>query len=449
MSPPITRRTFLTGAAGAGVVGVSAAAAAHNQIGRALGISGSTHPSVAASTSRPVSLRAGKGVLVLVTLYGGNDGLNTVIPYADPAYLAGRSTLGYQPSEVLTLDRQLGLHPNLTGLKSLWDAKQLAVVLGVGYPNPNRSHFRSMDIWQSAVPETDEVTGWLGRWLDLGRDDPMRALSLGPTLPKVMEGAKTAAGAIPSGRLALPGKGRLDAAFASLNAPFPSEGALATRIAQSGTDLLTVVQDVGQILANQPSNAVGSGNLEPAVTAPTTAPPTTTSPGKPAGAPSRPGAAGALAAQLDVVARLIKGGAPTQVYAVSLGGFDTHATEKDNHARLMGELDTGIAGFLKSLDGDPEGDAVVVMTYSEFGRRVAANASGGTDHGTAAPLFVAGRPVKGGFYGEQPSLTDLDQGDLKFSTDFRSIYGTMIEKVLGLDQKSILQGKTFPTLPLV
>jgi uncharacterized protein (DUF1501 family) len=187
----------------------------------------------------------------------------------------------------------------------------------------------------------------------------------------------------------------------------------------------------------------------PTTTLPTTTLPTTAATSKAASAPARPATAGALATQLDVVARLIKGGAPTQVYSVSLGGFDTHATEKDNHARLMSELDTGIAGFLKSLAGDPKGDSVVVMTYSEFGRRVAANASGGTDHGTAAPLFVAGRSVRGGFYGEQPSLTDLDQGDLKFSTDFRSVYGTMIERVLGLDQKSILQGKTFATLPLV
>jgi uncharacterized protein (DUF1501 family) len=266
MSFPITRRTFLAGAAGVGVAGVTAAAAAHTRIERALGLSSSTHPSTPATSARQTTLAHGKGILVLVTLYGGNDGLNTVIPYTDPAYLAGRPTLGYQPNEVLTLDRDLALHPNLTGLKSLWDAKQLAVVLGVGYPNPNRSHFRSMAIWQSAVPETDEVTGWLGRWLDLGGDDPMRALSLGPTLPKVMEGAKTAAGAIPTGRLALPGKGRIDADFAALETPFTGQGELASRIAQSGTDLLTVVQDVGQILANQPSNAVGSGNLEPAVT---------------------------------------------------------------------------------------------------------------------------------------------------------------------------------------
>jgi uncharacterized protein (DUF1501 family) len=146
------------------------------------------------------------------------------------------------------------------------------------------------------------------------------------------------------------------------------------------------------------------------------------------------------------VARLIKGGAPTQLYAVALGGFDTHASEKDNHARLMGELDASIDGFLKAFDGDPKGDHLIVVTYSEFGRRVSANASGGTDHGTAAPLFVVGRPVKGGFYGEQPSLTDLDQGDLKFNTDFRSVYATLLDKVLGVDPKAVLAGGTFPTL---
>ena len=406
MAPmPLSRRTFLTGAAGAAAV---AGLAAHRPLEQALGLS---------STTRKPHAVAGKGILVVVTLYGGNDGLNTVIPYQDSAYLAGRPSLGYQPSQVIPLDTQLALHPNLTGLKTLWDAHQLAIVLGVGYPSPSRSHFRSMDIWQSAVPGTDEITGWLGRWLDTGGDDPMRALSIGPTLPKLLAGARTAAGSIPSGQLHLPGAGRFDTTFATLERAFTGESGLAARVAQSGTDLLTLLHEVGRILEPTPAPATAS--------------------------PS------SLAGQLDVVSRLIKGGAPTAVYSVSLGGFDTHAAEKDNHARLMTELDAGISGFLKSFDGDIHGDRVVIMTVSEFGRRVTANASGGTDHGTAAPLFVAGHSVKGGLYGEQPSLTDLDQGDLKFTIDFRSVYATVLDRVLGTDPKSVLNGRTFPDLALL
>ncbi|MDP9074335.1 MAG: DUF1501 domain-containing protein, partial [Actinomycetota bacterium] len=175
------------------------------------------------------------------------------------------------------------------------------------------------------------------------------------------------------------------------------------------------------------------------------------------GRPARARAAGAagaaqvntLAGQLDLVATLIKAGSPTKVYQVSMGGFDNHATEKDTHARLMAELDSAIGGFMGSLKASPAGDGVVLMTFSEFGRRAAQNASGGTDHGTAAPLFVVGRAVKGGqFYGAEPSLKDLADGNLKFTTDFRSVYSTMLARVVGVDPKVTLTG-SFPLLELV
>jgi uncharacterized protein (DUF1501 family) len=167
---------------------------------------------------------------------------------------------------------------------------------------------------------------------------------------------------------------------------------------------------LGEVLAHQPPSQ-----------SPATA-------GAPAGDQSNP-----LSRQLDVVARAVKAGLPTRVYAVSLGGFDTHADEKQTHARLLGQLDDALAGFTAALAGDRRGDAVVTVVYSEFGRRVAANASGGTDHGTAAPVFVAGPRVRGGFYGDEPSLADLDQGDLRFTTDFRSVYATVLERVLGVE----------------
>jgi len=439
--PPITRRQLLTGAAGASALG-AAAYAAHAVLG------GGGHPArtapAASQAGSPAGepapgpahatgpTHSGRGTLVLVTLYGGNDGLNTVVPYADPVYAASRPTLAV--TDPIHLSTALGLHPSLTGLKQLWDGGHLAVVLGVGYPEPNRSHFRSMDIWQSAVPETDVGTGWLGRWLDTQAHDPMRALSLGPTLPLLLQGARTAASAVPSGRLALPGGATVTALVEAIGATYNGEPALAVDVARSAGDLLTVLHDVAAILAAQPPSdaATGGANLEPATTAPATT-----------GAAN---AGGALAAELDVVARLIKGGAPTQLYSVSLGGFDTHADEKANHDRLMGELDAAVSGFLSSVASVP---GVVLATYSEFGRRVASNASGGTDHGTASALFVAGTGVKGGLYGSQPSLTDLDQGDLKFSTDFRSVYATLAEKVLGVPAADVLNGKTFDLLPFL
>jgi uncharacterized protein (DUF1501 family) len=157
---------------------------------------------------------------------------------------------------------------------------------------------------------------------------------------------------------------------------------------------------------------------------------------------------GPLDGQLALVARLVKAGSPTRVYGVNLNGFDTHANEKDTHARLMGELDKGVSGFFKDLGDHPAAGRVVLMAYSEFGRRVAANASGGTDHGTAAPVFVAGPAVKGGFYGDEPSLADLDQGDLKFTTDFRSVYATLLQEVVGVDAKTSL-GSSFPPVPFL
>lgn len=427
----ISRRQFIAGTAGVGLAGGAALAVAHHPFARAAK-AGVTR------SAAPPKVTPGHGILVLLTLYGGNDGENTVIPYRDPAYLAGRPTLGYQPNEVIALDNELALHPNMTGFKSLWDAKQLAIVRGVGYPNPNHSHFRGMDIWQSAVPETDELSGWIGRWLDTGGDrDPLRSLALGPTLPKVVSGKKVAGSSIPAGVLALPDGARLEGPFATLETGQPA-GTLAGRIGQSGADLLKVIHSVKDVLASQPASAFAT-SLEPAATdLPTTG-------SKPAPRPAK----NALTSQLDTVARLIKGGLSTQVYVVAVGGFDTHVNEKLNHAALMAELDSGVTGFIQAMARDPRGKDVVLMTFSEFGRRVAQNASGGTDHGTAAPLFVAGPGVKGGFYGDQPSLTDLDQGDLRFTTDFRSVYATVADRVLGIDPKSVLEGKTFPSLSFV
>jgi uncharacterized protein (DUF1501 family) len=411
---PITRRQFVLGGLGAGVAGAAG-----------LSLSRQPGPKRAAPSSSTPPLN--DGILVLLTLYGGNDGLNTVIPYENGSYLGGRATLGYQPDQVLPLGDGLGLHPNLKQLKGLWDTRRLAIVRGVGYPNPDRSHFRSMDIWQSAMPEEQVVTGWVGRWLDLSGNDPLRAVSVGGSLPRSFGGEKAAGAAVPVGELTLPGSPAVRSAFAAVSQPSAGASPLAARVAQSGKDLLAVDDAIAHLLAGQPDNgeaAAGATSLEGT------------------------GGANALLPQLQLVAKLVKAGSPTRVYGVSLGGFDTHANEKETHARLLADVDEAVGAFFKSLEGSPQSGRVVLVAYSEFGRRVAANGSNGTDHGTAAPMFVAGVPVKGGFYGEEPSLTDLDNGDLKFTTDFRSVYATLLEELIGVEAKASL-GKPFVGVPFL
>ncbi|HEY3467521.1 MAG TPA: DUF1501 domain-containing protein [Amycolatopsis sp.] len=386
----VNRRRFLTAT---GVTAAAALAAGATQVdwGQLL----------SAAQENPLDPDA--GVLVVVTLYGGNDGLNTVVPAGDPAYQDARSELAYKPEEVLDLGEGLGLNPGMKGFKGLWDGGQLAVLRGVGYPKPDHSHFRSMAIWQTASPETSVPTGWLGRWLDATGDDPLRAVSVDPVLPPLLAGERTAAASLPVGGLKLP-EGALGKAFEDLGAAQPGEGFWQARAARSVTDLHRAVQTLGK---------PGEGGKK---------------------------AKGELAAQLDVVAGLIEAGVPTRAYSVSLGGFDTHADERGTQQRLLTELDGALTPFVQRLAKYDRGKQATVLVYSEFGRRVTANASQGTDHGTAGPVFVLGPRVKGGFHGAEPSLTDLDDGDLKLSTDFRDVYATLVEDVLGTDAGKVLPG---------
>jgi uncharacterized protein (DUF1501 family) len=419
----VNRRRFMTGAAGVGALG----AAAMFRPWQAL---------LEAADRNP--LEPGTGVLVLVTLYGGNDGLNTVVPYADSRYHDARRELAYEAGQVRRLDDHLGLNPSLEGLAKLWGERRLAIVQGVGYPKPDRSHFRSMDIWQTASPERPVHTGWLGRWLDATGTDPLRAVAIGATLPLLLAGEKTAGAAVPLGPLAIP-TGRQGEAFRGVEAPDAERSPLAARIAQSGEDLLTVAARLQSVLAGvgerEQSGPVleGSGGKGGVELAPMPGLATGHGPGR----GKRAGRGGELADQLDVVARMVKAGVPTRVYNVSLGGFDTHADEKGTQERLLGELDAGIAAFFEALGDDPRGRGVVLAAFSEFGRRVAANGSDGTDHGTAAPVLVAGRPVTGGLYGEAPDLGDLDDGDLRFTTDFRRVFATLLERVLDSDPEVV------------
>ena len=381
-------------------------------------------------------LTPGQGVVVLVTLYGGNDGLNTVIPYADPAYHDSRPDLAYAASDILDLGDGLGFNPAMTGLHELWQRKLCAVVRGVGYPQPNHSHFVSMDIWQTATPGEPTGSGWLGRWLDALPDDQIRALkaiSVGGTLPPLLGGTKTAGSSLPIGQFRLPRPGPLDNGFMALGQPSAQDSALAAYASRDVADLFTVAKTFSPALASASTTAgktaaKGVGKAKAA-----------------AGGAAKAAKTSALAQQLDIVAECINASVPTRVYSVSLGGFDTHSAEKGTQSQLWGEVDKAVVDFQNAIAAGPHGKNVVTVLYTEFGRRVKANANEGTDHGTAGPVLVVGEPVNGGFYGEQPSLTDLDDGDLKFNTDFRSVYATLLDKVLGADPAQVL-GQDQPRL---
>ena len=402
---PVTRRRFLafSGVAAAGALAASATKINWTDL-------------VAAAERTP--LDPGAGVLVMVTLYGGNDGLNTVVPAADPAYSSARAELAYRPDEVLDLGEGLGLNPGMTGLHELWKSDQLAVLRGVGYPKPDRSHFRSMAIWQTGSPTTAATTGWLGRWLDATTTDPLLAVSLDTLIPPMLAGAKVAGASLPVGGVKVP-KTALGRSLGLLGRPDTADGLWQARAAKAIADLGTVQK-----------------TLEPAVKKPDEEPDENdeNSQGASAGGQSE------LARQLDLVATLIELGVPTRVYSVSLGGFDTHSDERGTQQRLLTELDTALTKFQARLAATERGRQVVTTVYSEFGRRVTANASDGTDHGTAGPVFVLGRGVSGGFHGAEPSLTDLDDGDLKAGLDFRSVYASLLGSVLGAEPGGVLDG---------
>lgn len=359
-------------------------------------------------------LADGSGVLVIVTLYGGNDGLSTVIPYADDAYYDARPDLAYAPKDVLPLDGQLGLNPAFTGLSQLWKDRNLAIVRGVSYPKPDRSHFRSMDIWQTASPTEPVHTGWIGRWLDATGDDPLRAINIGSVLPVLAVGHKHTASALAGDSAPVPNE--ISGTLTALGKEEPNDSAQVAAICTAYRSTQEFGEAVTPILGTSESTVM----IDPSAGGLTSTPPSE-------------GAPNPLTNQLNVVANCVKAGLATRVYTTALGGFDTHADEREPQRRLLAVLDEALTLFLREMSTNRYGKNVVVLVYSEFGRRVAANASQGTDHGTAGVAFVAGTPVKGGFYGDQPSLTDLDEGDLKGTVDFRDIYHELLTKTIGAD----------------
>lgn len=387
MSPcDFNRRQFLkyTGAAGAATM---AATLSMDDVAQAANV-----------TPLPV----GTPILVIVTLYGGNDGLNTVVPYLDPAYLSNRPGMSLDASQILPLSDSLALNGTMTGFQSLWTANKLAIVLGTSYPNPNLSHFSSMAIWQSGSPVEEISSGWIGRYLDSLPRDPFRAIGIDSTLTPLLAGDHRVGSMVPIGGLQVP-DGSLATQLKLLAAASHHDTALVAAAAGSIGDLFSL-----------------SSTLTPALQ---NAPPSSASP---------------LARQLDAVANMITANVPTRVYSVALGGFDTHADELSQQNALVGQLSDAITAFLTQIGTTARANDVVVMVYSEFGRRVQANGGEGTDHGTSAPVFVAGNRVAGGFYGEQPSLTNLVQGDLAVVVDFRDVYASMLEDVLDTAAGKIL-----------
>ena len=388
----ISRRKFLKLTTGAVAVGAAANFLTLDEIAEA-------------AINRP--LAAGTPILVMVTLYGGNDGLNTVIPYKDPVYFSSRPSISYKAETMLPLDAELALNPSMTGIKSLWDQKKVAIIRGVGYPKPDHSHFSSMAKWQTASPEKHISSGWLGRWLDSQPEDPMLAISLGSVLPPLLAGNKISGSALPLGGLVIP-KGTFATQCIQLSTPAKADSKLLAAAATSMRNLFSVSTSIQPVLKSPAPVAVDLPTAN----------------GGNAGGDSN------LSQQLDVVAKLIAAGSPTKVWSVSLGGFDTHANEANAQAELLGVVSSGITRFMSQLKSTTRSNDVTVVVYSEFGRRVKGNASQGTDHGTSGPMFVIGERVNGGFYGDQPSLTKLIDGDLAVTTDFRDVYATILESVL-------------------
>jgi uncharacterized protein (DUF1501 family) len=381
---------------------------------------GSVVPQFVARTAQAAA--PGKdNIIVVLELSGGNDGINTVIPYADDIYHKARPTLRQAKDSLVRLDDHVGLHQALGALKPTWEAGQLAVVQGVGYPNPDRSHFEAMDIWQSADPKRESKTGWLGRGaVEFKGTTGVPLLHVGPgNLPLAMTGAP-GGGAVSvndknSFRLEITGgepdkKNARRKLLADLSNPAgKSEDDLASFVRRRQVQTLTAIETLRELLEGK--NAIQRyGYYE-------------------------------LQRKLQLVAGLIAKGFGTRVFYVSLGSFDTHAGQGPSHARLLTELADSIGTFFRTLKDTGNDKRVRLMTFSEFGRRVYENGSQGTDHGAASCLFMAGPSVKGGVVGKHPSLKDLDVGDLKYHTDFRRVYATLLDGWLGCDSKTVLGAK--------
>lgn len=357
--------------------------------------------------ARAAAEATGDNTLVVVQLTGGNDGLNTLVPYSNGAYYAARPTIGIPKKDVLTLNADLGMHPALAPLTRAWDDGELAWIENVGYPNPNRSHFASMAIWHTADPTQAAREGWIGRLAEkIG--DPFCATNLGGTPPK----------ALLSDTLVLPSIEALDTFELKLPAGIEAgfEQVLAAR--RSG-EADFVARATRGMMANTSRVQRNLSKYKPGARYPE----------------------GPFASALRDAARLIASGTGQRVLYTSLRGFDTHAGQRPDQDELLGTLASALAAFRADLEVQGLADRVTVMTFSEFGRRVQENASAGTDHGQGGVMFALGRGVKGGVHGDSPDLEDLDGGDVRYRQDFRGVYAQALDRWLKLDAPAILGGR--------
>lgn len=355
-----------------------------------------TVPAFLARAARATGPKPDARALVVVQLDGGNDALNTVVPHADPEYAKLRPRLRIDPKQLVTLNDSLGLHPALKPLDKLWDGGRLAVVPGVGYPNPSRSHFQSMAIWHTARFEEEEVRaspGWLGRALDAGGGES--CVVAGET-PQAVRGRRAAAVSLTRAEdLLLTDP---EAVKAAVGTPDRADHLLAF-VRRQAADATAGAERVAALTRERSDAAY------PAT---------------------------ALGQKLQLVARLLKSGSAARVYYTAQGGYDTHAQQPAAHANLLAEFAGAVAAFFADLTAAKAADRVALFAFSEFGRTIRENGSAGTDHGTAGCALLAGPGVKGGVHGAAPSLTDLTAGEPKMTTDFRRVYAATLADWLGL-----------------
>jgi uncharacterized protein (DUF1501 family) len=397
----IARGRFLLGA----VSGVAVVANADHLFARAL-----------AAAPLPGLPGAEERVLVLVNLQGGNDGLNCVVPHGDPLYYRLRPTLAIPRGEVLAIDAQTGFNPAMKSLKAMYDRGMVAVVRGVGYPNPNLSHFRSTAIWQTAAPDTYEQTGWLGRYLDSARlpKSLWNGVAISQMLPEALVSNTIDVPAVMQlGGYGLisdrnPAAKRTYTELVSDNR-FPFASPYLAHVAEIEDDAQRGSEELPKLVAGYRSDA---------------------------SYPATP-----LGRSLALAAQIVCSRAGTRVLYVQHGSFDTHVSQKAQHDRLLGEFSDAIAAFYDDLAAHGNDMRVLTMTFSEFGRRIAENGSRGTDHGEASVLFLIGGGARGGLYGTLPDLSETNMGNLRFTTDFRSVYATVLERWLGRPSEGVLRGR--------
>lgn len=380
-------------------------------------------PHVLARTARAATPVSDSRVLVVIQLDGGNDGLNTVVPFGDDAYAQVRDKLRLDVDKLHKLNDHVGLHSYMRAARHLFDEGRLAIVQGVGYPNPDRSHFRSMRIWQTARFDDDQHDGygWLGRALDLHsvgvKDD---ATSHDATSHAIFVGQQETPVALWGRRSSATALTRLE--DLQLHSALPSDPSYLGSTSGSG--------DLAQFVTRQLLDAYASADEIEHLTSGSS---------RSIDYPDTE-----LATRLKLVSQLLQSGSKSRVFYTVQSGYDTHSAQRYTHARLLRELADALKAFLDDLQTARIDDRVCVLAFSEFGRRVKENDSQGTDHGTAGPVFLAGQPVNGGLIGDPPNLTDLEGGDLKMQIDFRRLYSTVLHEWLGIDPRRILSEEYDP-----